>query len=204
MQNKPKAIRRYFIGGLLFWLPIWATYVVVRFLVDIMDNSINLLPAQYRTDIPGIGFILTLVILFVTGLLVTNFIGTKIVTFWENLLARIPLIRSVYAAVKQVTQAILQPTGKSFQKVLLIEFPRKGLWSLAFQTSDTPFHAPDEQNYITVFVPTSPNPTSGFLMVVREDEVTEVDLTVEEGLKIIISIGVAGVSSKTSFEMKHM
>jgi uncharacterized membrane protein len=204
MANKPKAIRRYFIGGLLVWLPIWATYVVVRFLVDIMDSSINLLPHQYRTDIPGIGFILTIIILFVTGLLVTNFIGTKIIDFWESLLSRIPLIRSIYTAVKQVTEAVLQPSGKSFRKVLLIEFPRKGLWSLAFQTSEVPFHAPDEQEYMTVFVPTSPNPTSGFLMVVRTDEVIEVDMTVEEGLKTIISIGVANVSSKTEFEMKYM
>jgi uncharacterized membrane protein len=168
-----------------------------------MDSSINLLPEQYRTDIPGIGLILTLVILFLTGLLVTNFIGSRIVTFWEKILSRIPLVRSIYTAVKQVTEALLTPSGKSFRKVMLIEFPRKGLWSLAFQTSDVPFHAPEEGEHITVFVPTSPNPTSGFLMVVKTDEVQELKMTVEEGLKIIISIGVSGIT-KTDFEMKHM
>ena len=203
MASKPKAIRRYFIGGLLVWLPIWATYVVVRFLVNIMDSSVNLLPEHYRTDIPGIGLLLTIVILFVTGLLVTNFIGSKVVSFWERLLSRIPLIRSIYTAVKQVTEALLHPSGKSFRKVLLIEFPRKGLYSLAFQTSDIPFHAPAEGNFMTIFVPTSPNPTSGFLMVVREEETTELDMTVEEGLKTIISVGVSG-ATKNAFEMKHL
>lgn len=203
---KPKAIRRYFIGGLLVWLPIWATYVVVRFIVNIMDSSISLLPEQYRTDIPGIGFILTVVILFVTGLLVTNFIGSRIVGFWEKLLCRIPLIRSIYTAVKQVTEALLTPSGKSFRKVMLIEFPRKGLWSIAFQTSDAPFHTPEEGEHITVFVPTSPNPTSGFLMVVKTEDTQELNMTVEEGLKIIISIGVSGVTtaSKANFNMKNM
>lgn len=203
MSNKTKAIRRYFIGGLLVWLPVWATYVVVRFLVTLMDSSVNLLPAQYRTDIPGIGLLLTIIILFVTGLLVTNFIGSKVLSFWEKLLSRIPLIRSIYTAVKQVTEALLHPSGKSFRRVLLIEFPRKGLYSLAFQTSDAPFHAPAEGTFITVFVPTSPNPTSGFLMVVNEAETTQLDMTVEEGLKTIISIGVTG-TTQTAVEMTHL
>lgn len=203
MKSKPKAIRRYFIGGLLVWLPIWATYVVVRFLVNIMDSSINLLPEQYRSDVPGIGLLLTIAILFVTGLLVTNFIGSKVISFWEKLLSRIPLIRSIYAAVKQVTEALLHPSGKSFRKVLLIEFPRKGLYSIGFQTSDAPFHQPVEGNFITVFVPTSPNPTSGFLMIVSEDETTELDMSVEDGLKAIISIGVTG-TTKTAFEVKNL
>lgn len=203
MTSLTKTIRRYFIGGLLFWLPIWATYVVVRFLLELMDRSVNLLPAQYRTDIPGIGLLLTIVILFVTGLLVTNFIGSKIISWWEKLLSRIPLVRSIYTAVKQVTEALLHPSGKSFRKVLLIEFPRRGLYSLAFQTSDAPFHAPDEEgDYITVFVPTSPNPTSGFLMVVHEAEVTELKMTVEEGLKTIISVGVTG-STANDFNLKQ-
>ncbi|PHQ82419.1 MAG: hypothetical protein COB66_00290 [Coxiella sp. (in: Bacteria)] len=196
MSRVGKAIRRYFIGGLLIWLPIWATYIVIKFLVLLMDGSINLLPTRYQphalfgTDVPGIGLILTLVILLITGLLVTNFIGDRIVKAWDKLLSRIPLIRSIYSAVKQVTEALLKPSGKSFRKVLMIEFPRKGIWSIGFQTSETFPHAPGDKNHITVFVPTTPNPTSGFLMIVPEDDVVELDMSVEDGLKTIISLGV--------------
>ena len=209
MSRVGKAIRRYFIGGLLVWLPIWATYIVIKFLVLLMDGSLNLLPTRYQphaifgTNVPGIGLILTLIILFVTGLLVTNFIGDRIVQAWDKLLSRIPLIRSIYSAVKQVTEALLKPSGKSFRKVLMVEFPRKGVWSIGFQTSDTFPHAPGEGNYITVFVPTTPNPTSGFLMIMPEDEVVELDISVEDGLKTIISLGVVN-TSKAPFKMNTM
>lgn len=197
-----KAIRQYFIGGLLVWLPIMATYVVIRFILQLMDSSINLLPEAIQPkhlfgfNIPGIGLILTLAVLFLTGLFVANFIGGKIVTIWERILSRIPLVRSVYGAVKQVTEAVLHPSGKSFRKVLMVEFPRKGVWSIGFQTSDSFVHAPQEGRHLTVFVPTTPNPTSGFLMIVPEEDVVELNMSVEEGLRTIISIGVVGSSEK--------
>lgn len=214
MENKKSRIgpllRKYFIGGLLVWLPIWATYIVIRFIVQIMDGSVALLPEHLQPQhlfgfsIPGIGLVLTIIILFVTGMLVTNFIGSRIVEFSEKLLARIPLIRSIYAAVKQITEALLKPTGSSFRKVIMIEFPRKGVWSIGFQTSDAFVHAPGDETHITVFVPTTPNPTSGFLMIVPETEIVELDMTVEDGLKTIISIGVvnpkkAGFKAATTY-----
>lgn len=197
-----KAIRQYFIGGLLIWLPIMATYIVIRFIVQLMDSSINLLPKGLQPkylfgfSVPGIGLILTLFVLLLTGMFVANFVGGKIVRFWEGMLARIPLVRSIYGAVKQVTEALLHPSGKSFRKVLMIEFPRKGVWSIGFQTSDAFAHAPREGNHVTVFVPTTPNPTSGFLMIIPEEEVVELNMSVEEGLRTIISIGVVGNAEK--------
>lgn len=211
-EKKPKIgplLRKYFIGGLLVWLPIWATYIVIRFIVQIMDGSVALLPEHLQPQhlfgfsIPGVGLVLTLVIIFITGMLVTNFIGHRIVEYSEKLLTRIPLIRSIYTAVKQVTEALLKPSGSSFRKVLLVEFPRKGVWSIGFQTSDTFIHAPGEENHITIFVPTTPNPTSGFLMIIPEGDVKELDMTVEEGLKTIISIGVVN-PKKTDFKMKNL
>jgi uncharacterized membrane protein len=197
-----RAIRQYFIAGLLLWLPILATYVVIRFIVRLMDSSIRLIPLHYQPeqllgfDIPGLGLILTILLLFFTGLLATNFIGSRIVNFWENVLLRIPLVRSIYSAVKQITEAILHPAGNSFRKVILMEFPRKGIWSIGFQTNESFPHAPGDENHIMVFVPTTPNPTSGFLMAVPESEVKELPISVEEGLRTIISIGVAGASQK--------
>lgn len=198
-----KAIRQYFIGGLLVWLPIMATYIVIRFILQLMDSSINLLPEGLQPEhlfgfnIPGIGLILTVAVLLLTGLMVANFVGGRIVTFWEKALSRIPLVRSVYGAVKQVSEALLHPSGKSFRKVLLIEFPRKGVWSIGFQTSETFAHAPREGNHLTVFVPTTPNPTSGFLLIIPEEETVELSMSVEEGLRTIISVGVVGTSEKT-------
>src|SRR5690348_9747662 len=136
------SLRRYFISGLLFWLPIWATFVVIEFLVNILNNSISLLPHRYQPDIllgfhiPGIGVIITLALIFCTGLVVANFIGRQLVMIWEGIVARIPLVRTVYTGVKQVLDTLFAPGGKSFRKVLLVEYPRAGMWSLAFQTGD--------------------------------------------------------------------
>ena len=203
--NKPqliKAFRQYFIAGLLVWLPVLATYFVIRFLVQLMDSSINLLPTPLQPQhflgfsLPGLGLLLTLGVLIGTGLFVTNLIGSRIVNLWEKVLSRIPLVRSIYSAVKQVTEALLHPSGKSFRKVLLVEFPRKGVWSIGFQTSDAFDQAPGEHNHITVFVPTTPNPTSGFLMIIPDTEVIPLNMSVEEGLRTIISIGVVGTTQK--------
>jgi len=189
-------IRRYLIAGLVVWLPIWATYVVIRFLVNLMDGTLSLLPHEYQPDqlfgmhIPGIGLLFTLLILFFTGLLVANFLGRKIVTFWEGILARIPLIRSIYSAVKHVVHALLQPRGSSFRKVLLVEYPRRGIWSIAFQTSDQFTDTPHPEEVVTVFIPTTPNPTSGFLTIVPRADTQELNMTVEEALQLVISLGV--------------
>ena len=189
-------IRRYLLAGLIVWLPIWVTYVVVRFLVELMDGTLSLLPHKYQPDqllgvhIPGIGLVFTIVILFFTGLLVANFLGRTIINFWEKMLSRIPLIRSIYSAVKQLVQALVQPQGSAFRKVLLVEYPRHGIWSIAFQTSDQFTEAPYPESVVTVFIPTTPNPTSGFLTIVPKTDTHELSMTVEEALRMVISLGV--------------
>ncbi len=189
-------MRRYFIAGLIVWVPIIITFVVIRFIIRLLDRTLSLLPAQYQPDqlfgihIPGLGLIFTLLILLLTGLLVTNFIGHRLVNAWEKLLSRIPLIRSIHAAVKQVLHAILQPQSKSFRKVLLVEYPRKGLWSVAFQTSERFNISHIKSDTITIFIPTTPNPTSGFLMLIAKEDAIELDISVEEALRMVISLGV--------------
>lgn len=189
-------LRRYFIAGLLVWLPILITYVVVRFIVQLMDGTLALLPTQYQPDqllgmhIPGLGLVFTLLILFITGLLITNFVGHKIMGYSEKVLGQIPLVRSIYAATKQVLHAIFQPTSQSFRKVLLIEYPRRGLWSIAFQTSDKFTDVPVNGDTIAVFIPTTPNPTSGFMLFVPKTDIIELDISVEEALRMVISLGV--------------
>lgn len=190
--------RRYFIAGLLVLLPIWVTFLILNFMVELVDQSLNLLPREAHPDvllgvhIPGLGLIFTIVIIVLTGMLVTNFIGTWFLTLWEKLLLRIPLVRSIYTAVKQVTSTLFKPGGESFRKVLLIEYPRKDSWTIAFQTgSGFAASSPKiEDNLLTVFVPTTPNPTAGFLLMIPKDQVIELKMTIDQALKYIISLGV--------------
>lgn len=201
---KSKVIRRYLIAGLVVWLPIVATFVVLRFLVDTLDQSLSLLPLAlqpkqlFGVDIPGLGIILSLLILFSTGIFATNFFGAKLVSLGEKILARIPLVRSIYHAVKQVMETIFSSSSQAFRKVLLVEYPRKGLWSVAFQTSkanpEIDYHTADAM--ITIFVPTTPNPTSGFLMMIPIKDAIELDMSVDEALKMVISLGVVQPGSK--------
>ena len=189
-------MRRYLIAGLVVWIPIWVTYVVLRFLINLLDGSLALIPHKYQPEqllghaIPGLGLILTILIVLLTGMLATNFLGHQIVAMWERLLARIPLIRSIYSAVKQVVQAFTQPSSGSFRKVLLVEYPRKGIWSVGFQTANHFSKAPQNGNMIPVFIPTTPNPTSGFLIIVPEQETIDLEISIEEAFKIIVSLGV--------------
>jgi uncharacterized membrane protein len=191
-------LKRYFIAGLLVLLPIWVTLLIIKFVVAIVDQSLSLLPRDYQPDfvlgfhLPGLGIIFGIALVFFTGMLVTNFIGTWFLTLWESLLSRIPLVRSIYMAVKQVLSTLFSPEGQSFRKVLLIEYPRKDVWTLAFQTG-TGFQRPNDQTgeeLITVFVPTTPNPTAGFLLLVPKQQVVELKMTIDQALKYIISLGV--------------
>lgn len=191
-----KLLKNYLIAGLLFWLPLFVTFVLVRFLVQLLDYSVAMLPANYQPQqliglkIPGLGLVFTLLILIGTGMLVTNIIGHRLLALWEKALDRIPFIRSIYSAVKQVTQTLFQPSDTSFRKVVLIEYPRKGSWAIAFVTSEKFTHAHFEQALYTVFVPTTPNPTSGFILLLPKNEVIELELSVEEALKMVVSLGV--------------
>lgn len=191
-------IRRYVVAGLLIWLPVSATILIVAFLIDLMDRLLFLIPPPYRPEallgfrIPGLGAVLALVVLVVTGMLVANLIGRRLVAFYESLVARIPLVRTVYGAVKRFSEMVLSDSNASFKKVLLIEYPRNGLYSLCFLTSE---HPPEVESrtgreIVTVFLPTTPNPTSGFMLFVPRDDVLELDMPVEEALQTIISLGV--------------
>jgi len=192
-------LRRYFISGLLVWLPIWVTILVIKFLVDILGNTVSLLPHRYQPDtligvhVPGIGVAITLLVIFFTGVLVANFIGSRMVVIWDAMISRIPLVRSIYMGVKQVTETLFTPGGTSFRKVLLVEYPRVGMWSLAFQTGEGTAEIEKSLNgeaMLSIFIPTTPNPTSGFLMMVPRKNVIELEMSVEQALKFVISLGV--------------
>ena len=191
-------MRKYLIAGLLVWMPLGITFLVVRAIVGFLDKILLWLPAQYQPDIllgfhiPGLGVVLAVVLVLATGMIVANLLGRRIVAAWESLLARIPLVRSLYAGIKQIMEAVLATDAKSFRKVLLIEYPRKGVWSLAFMTSDNlgEVQAKTRTDVISVFIPTTPNPTSGFVLMVPSEDVVHLDMSVEEGLKMIISMGV--------------
>nr|VFJ62487.1 MAG: Uncharacterized membrane protein [Candidatus Kentron sp. FW] len=192
-------LRKYLIAGLLVWLPLGVTVLVLKLLVDVMDRTLLLLPAAWRPDIvlgfhiPGIGLVLSLAVVGITGVVVANLLGRRMVAFWESFLARIPLVRSIYLGVKQVVETVFTSEGKSFRKVVLIEYPRRGTWCLAFLTGTGlgEVQARTGQDIVAVFVPTTPNPTSGFVLLVPVEDVRELDMNVDDGLKLIISMGVA-------------
>ena len=191
-------LRRYFVAGLLVWLPLVATYLVLSFAINLIDRSLLLLPPRFRPEnligfeVPGLGVILTLILVLLTGLIVANFFGRKLVLAWESVLSRIPLVRSVYSAVKQITASLFSDASQSFREVVLVEYPRKGLWMLAFVTGDTPkkFQSVAGQELMNIYVPTTPNPTSGFYIMVPPGDVMRLDIPVEVGLKMILSAGV--------------
>ena len=191
-------LRRYFMAGLLVWLPIGATILIFTLLLDLMDRLLFLLPPPFRPEallgfrIPGLGAILALIVLVVTGMLAANLLGRRLVKLYESLLERIPVVRTVYGAVKSFSEIVLSDSTASFNKVLLIEYPREGLYSLAFQTSENPgeIRAVTGEPIVAVFLPTTPNPTSGFMLFVPSRSVTELDMPVEAALKMIISLGV--------------
>jgi uncharacterized membrane protein len=192
-------IRKYFISGLLVWLPIWVTLLVFKFLVDLLSKSLLLLPAKYQPDVllgvhvPGIGVMITILIIFFTGLLAANFIGGRLVAMGDALMARIPVVRTIYTGVKQVTDTLFKPGGQSFRKVLLVEYPCRGIYSIAFQTGEVGQEIEGSLGsdpMVSYFIPTTPNPTSGFLMMAPRSQVRELDMSVDQALKFVISLGV--------------
>ena len=192
------SLKKYIIAGLLVWLPFAATVVIVKLLIDLLDKTLLLLPPEWHPvallgfSIPGFGIILALSVLLLTGMLAANLFGRRFVEIWERILNKIPLVRSIYGSIKQISNTIFDPSGKSFRKVVMLQYPRKGLWSIGFLTNDNvgdEMSAVDDQ-LVAVFIPTTPNPTSGFIIMTRNDEITELDISVEEGFKFIISMGV--------------
>lgn len=191
-------IKRYFITGLLIWVPLAITAWVLTLIVGTMDQSLRLLPEAIHPrnvlgfDIPGVGAILTLLIIVLTGLLAANFIGQRLVVWWERLLARIPVVNSIYNSVKQVSDTLFSSSGNAFRRALLIEYPRRGAWTIAFLTGqpggEVLRHLSGE--YVSVYVPTTPNPTSGFFLMLPKSEVIELEMSVDTALKYVISMGV--------------
>tara|TARA_R110000868_G_scaffold144960_4_gene364553 strand:- start:75434 stop:76063 length:630 start_codon:yes stop_codon:yes gene_type:complete len=190
-------LKKWFFSGLLIWLPIGVTLFVLSLIVGILDKSLDLVPAAYQPDallgfhLPGLGVLLSIVIIFVTGMLMTNFFGRIVLGWGEKLLEHIPLVRTVYSASKQIMETMTNSTGESFRKVLLVEYPRKGMWSVAFQTNAGLEQAEkvSGQAMVTIFIPTTPNPTSGFLMLVPIADVVELDMNVEDAMKFVVSLG---------------
>ena len=192
------AIKKYIVAGLLVWLPLAVTVFIVKLVVDLLDNIFLLLPAEYQPaivlgfSIPGFGIIVAISILIVTGMLAANLFGRRLFELWEAILNRIPLVRSIYNIVKQISTTILDSNGKSFRKVVMLQYPRKGIWSIGFLTNE--YVSIDieglNENLVAVFVSTTPNPTSGFVLMVSHEEIIDLDMTVEEGFKFIISMGV--------------
>ena len=190
-------IKRYFITGLLIWVPLVITAWVLSVIVSTLDQSLRLLPESIHPQhlvgfsIPGAGALLTLAMIFLTGLLAANFIGQKLVGWWDKLLSRIPVVNSVYKSVKQVSDTLFAPNGNAFRKALLVQYPRQGSWTIAFLTgapgSELEQHLPSDS--LSVYVPTTPNPTSGFFLMMAKKDVVELDMTVDAALKYIISMG---------------
>ncbi len=193
-----KRLRRYLVAGILVWAPLAVTFVLLRFAVNLMDKTLAILPQQYRPDellgfhIPGLGVILTFIVLFITGMLAANFVGRYVVGGWESLLDRIPIVRTIYGGAKNFAEVVFSDSNESFKKVLLIEYPRKGIYSLAFQTSSElgEVQGRTGEDVICCFVPTTPNPTSGYVVMLPRSDATVLDMDVDEALKMIISLGV--------------
>jgi uncharacterized membrane protein len=191
-------VKKYLITGLLIWIPLVITIWVLKLVVDVLDQSLLLLPTALHTEkwlgvhIPGLGAILTVVIVFLTGVFATNFFGAQLVELWHEILHRIPVVNSIYSSVKQISDTLFSSSGQAFRKALLVQWPQEGMWTIAFLTG-TPggglaSHLPPDS--VAVYVPTTPNPTGGYFVIIPRKNVIELDMSVDQALKYIISMGV--------------
>ena len=198
MAITEKPMRKYFITGLLILVPLAITVWVLNLVIGTLDQSLLLVPEQYRPkklfgfDIPGLGTILTILIVFLTGLLTNNLVGNYVVKLWERLLQRIPIVNSLYSSVKQVSDTLFSSSGNAFRKAVLVPYPHQNSWTIAFLTGvpggDAANHLVGD--YVSVYVPTTPNPTSGFFLMMKRSDVVELDMSVDAALKYIVSMGV--------------
>jgi uncharacterized membrane protein len=196
-------MKKYFVTGLLIWIPLVITFMVLAWIVNTLDQILLIAPAAVRPDallgfhLPGVGVLVTLLLILITGLAAANFVGQRLVGFWESLLSRIPVVKSIYYSVKQVSDTLLSSNGQAFRKALLIQYPHQGIWTIAFQTGkpggDAARHLGDD--FVSVYVPTTPNPTSGFFLMLPRKDAIELDMSVDDALKYIISMGVVAPPS---------
>ncbi len=192
-------LRRYLIAGLLVWIPLGITFWVLALLVELMDQSLLIVPSRYRSDavlgfhLPGLGAVLTLAILLVTGAVAANFFGKRLLAFWESILGRIPIVRSIYGGVKQISDTLFSPDGKAFRRAVLVRYPHAGAWTVALVTGTPEHEVTDHLGHeqVSVFVPTTPNITAGFFLIVPRSDTIELQMSVDQALKYIISMGVA-------------
>tara|TARA_B000000557_G_scaffold154129_1_gene125074 strand:- start:305 stop:925 length:621 start_codon:yes stop_codon:yes gene_type:complete len=193
-----KKLRTIIVAGLLVWIPLGLTIFVIKLLIDLLGQTYLLIPPALRpenligTEIPGIGVIVAIIVVLLTGLVTANYFGKSIVKAWDAFLDRIPFIRSIYSPLKKFSELVLSDQTQSFSKVLLIEYPRKGIYSLCFQTSKELGEVQNQagEEMVCVYIPTTPNPTSGYIVLVPQNEVKELKMSVEDALKMIISLGV--------------
>ncbi len=192
-------LRRYLIAGLLVWIPLAITLWVLALVVELMDQSLLIVPARFRSDallgfhLPGLGAILTLLILLATGAIAANFFGRRLLAFWESMLGRIPIVRSIYGGVKQISDTLFSPDGKAFRRAVLVRYPHAGTWTVALVTGTPQHEVTDHLGHeqVSVFVPTTPNITAGFFLIVPRSDTIELQMSVDQALKYIISMGVA-------------
>ncbi|MHB0990353.1 MAG: DUF502 domain-containing protein [Burkholderiales bacterium] len=196
-------MKRYFVTGLVLWVPLGITVWALTLIISTLDQSLLLLPAQWRPEawlgmrIPGLGVILMLLVIFLSGLVTTNVVGQRLVGYWESVLSRIPVVKSIYYSVKQVSDSLLSGTGDAFRKVLLVRYPHPDAWAIAFQTNlpaQVFPHLPEE--HIAVFIPTTPSPVNGFYFFVKKSEVIELDMGIDTAFKYIVSMGVVSSPEK--------
>ena len=197
-------LRRYFISGLLVWLPIIATIFAIRFLMSLLDRLYRSIPARFHldyilgVDIPGVEVVLILLVVLITGVFAANYFGKKLVHTSDKLIGKIPIVRTIYLGVKQILDTLFSSRGQAFRKVMLVEYPRKGLWTIGFQTNQAnkSLHGPiGDEDVVTLFLPTTPNPTSGFIVMAPRKDVIELEISVDQAMKFIISLGVVQPSS---------
>jgi len=192
-----KRLRNYFISGLLFWIPLALSVLVIKFFLEVVNNfvPVRFLPEtllNLDTSIPGSGILLVIVVILLTGALVTNILGRKLLALWERALNKIPGFRNIYNVLKKVSTTVLNTSSDSFRKAFLVQYPSKGIWVIAFQSGDYKGEAESliGEEILNLFVPTTPNPTSGFFIMVSKKDVLELNMSVEEAFKLVISAGV--------------
>jgi uncharacterized membrane protein len=198
-------MKKHLITGLLIWIPLVITIWVLKLIVDALDQTLLLLPLAFRTEnwlglhVPGMGVVMTLVIVFLTGLFTANLLGARLVHFWHDILHRIPVVNSIYSSVKQISDTLFSSSSQAFRKALLVRWPHEDMWTIAFLTGvpggDLTNHL--EGDYVSVYVPTTPNPTGGYFVVVARKDVIELEMSVDEALKYVISMGVVPPNGKS-------
>jgi uncharacterized membrane protein len=203
-------MKKYFLTGLLILVPLAITLWVLSLIVTTMDQTLLLLPLSIRKEfpfnVPGSGMLFTLLTILLVGVLARNFVGRRLLLWWEALLTRIPVVSNIYTSVKQVSDTLFSPSGQAFRKAVLVQFPRDGMWSVAFVVGhpgdalSKPLMFPDSPDCVTVYVPTAPNPTSGYVLILPPSEVVDLDISIDEALKFVVSMGVVIPGPKSKFQ----